>query len=382
MIAGLFITYFKTYSKINFIPLSDGHNLCGILGKNGVGKSSILEALDYFFNRDKEWNLHINAKKKGTAKGRDGAANPYIAPIFILDRDKNKIKSDLFSVLEKIDSLFRGLKEEDITGLGSNAKKTLFNLKELICKKEFYNDKFVIPIGVNYNQEVVLPVLEQKEEFDLLSLSKVEEYIRNLFDYVYIPKDIDSEQFMKLENKQIQVLMGESLEEILRNKIKDKTIKDINKELDSFIDGLEGELDGYVYKTQQHRQSKIKRSDIYKLIIDTYFSVRKLHKKLKDEQFIEMSEMSSGEKQKAIIDVSHSLLRNHRESGKNLILGIDEPEASLHISACFEQFNSLFDIGNDCRQVLFTSHWYGYLPILNNGNTCVISKIEGSHRFD
>ncbi|THA10965.1 ATP-dependent nuclease, partial [Rodentibacter pneumotropicus] len=177
-------------------------------------------------------------------------------------------------------------------------------------------------------------------------------------------------------------LMGESLEDILKSKITESTIREINGNLDRFISDLESELDGYVYKTVQHRQSKVKRSDIYKLIIDTYFNVRKLHKKIKDDQTIPMSEMSSGEKQKAIIDVAHSLLKNHRVDGKNLILGIDEPEASLHISACFDQFNSLFDIGNDCRQVLFTSHWYGYLPILNNGNTCIISKIDSSHHFD
>ncbi|WP_237703656.1 AAA family ATPase [Haemophilus haemolyticus] len=82
MIAGLFITYFKTYSKINFIPLSDEHNLCGILGKNGVGKSSILEALDCFFDRDKEWNLHFNAKKERNYRERGRCESIYITNIY------------------------------------------------------------------------------------------------------------------------------------------------------------------------------------------------------------------------------------------------------------------------------------------------------------
>lgn len=384
MIAGLFITYFKTYSKLNFIPLSDEHNLCGILGKNGIGKSSVLEALDYFFNQDEGWNLHLNAKKKGISD-REGAATPYMCPIFVIDNNE-KIKPAIKDVLFQLDNLFRNSTKDNVDWVSVAGKDTFFRFKENLCENFPTSSYLIIPIGITYSNKITLSIFQQSaEHVDILNnenLNNVLEYIRDVFDYVYIPKDIDSEQFTKLETKEIQVLMGESLEEIIKGKITDSNIRDINAKLDEFINGLENDLNGYVYKTIQRRQSKVKRADVYNLILETYFSVRKLHKKLKDEQFIEINQMSSGEKQKAIIDVAHSLLKNHRTDGSNLILGIDEPEASLHISACFEQFNSLFDIGNDCRQVIFTSHWYGYLPILNNGNTCVITKDNSSHRFD
>ena len=64
MIVGLFLRYFKTYQGINYIPLSDEDRFCGVLGDNGVGKSSILEALDVFFN-DKAWNFNLATKKSG-----------------------------------------------------------------------------------------------------------------------------------------------------------------------------------------------------------------------------------------------------------------------------------------------------------------------------
>ena len=152
MIAGLFITYFKTYSKINFIKLSDEHNLCGILGKNGVGKSSILEALDCFFDRDKEWNLHFNAKKKGTT-GREGAANPYILPIFIIDKDE--VSKEIINTFSQIDEIFRGIKKENITGLSSNVKATFWELKESLCINEDYTSNFIIPIGIIYANRAV-----------------------------------------------------------------------------------------------------------------------------------------------------------------------------------------------------------------------------------
>lgn len=375
MIAGLFVTYFKTYSKLTFIPLSNEHNLCGILGKNGIGKSSILEALDCFFN-NKEWNLHFNAKKKGL-----DSSNPYIAPVFILDKDEFE-GSALKVVYEKLDNYFRGLdKSSYLLKFSNNVRDIFFNLKEDICNNPKYDDKFIVMLGVNYDRDVFFPELNINSYISEDDLKNTIEEIKSKFDYVYIPKDIDSEQFTKLETREIQVLMGESLENIIKGKITDKTIREINGNLDDFIHELESQLDGYVYKTIQHKQSKVKRADIHKLIIDTYFSIRKLHKKLGSET-IDIRQMSSGEKQQAIIDVAHSLLKNHSSDGKKLILGIDEPEASLHISSCLEQFGKLYDIARDCRQVIFTSHWYGYLPILNSANTCVVTKNSSNHLFD
>jgi len=58
MIIGVFLRNFKTYRGINFIPITSESNFCGLLGDNGIGKSSILEALDCFFN-GKAWNYNI-----------------------------------------------------------------------------------------------------------------------------------------------------------------------------------------------------------------------------------------------------------------------------------------------------------------------------------
>lgn len=67
MIAGVFIRNFKTYQGINYVPVSDSSNLSGFLGNNGIGKSSVLEALDCVFN-DSSWNLNIVVKKSGLEK--------------------------------------------------------------------------------------------------------------------------------------------------------------------------------------------------------------------------------------------------------------------------------------------------------------------------
>ncbi len=49
MIIGILLRNIKTYQGINYIPLTDEDRFCGLVGNNGIGKSTILESLDCFF---------------------------------------------------------------------------------------------------------------------------------------------------------------------------------------------------------------------------------------------------------------------------------------------------------------------------------------------
>ena len=65
-----------------------------------------------------------------------------------------------------------------------------------------------------------------------------------------------------------------------------------------------------------------------------------------------------------------------------VIIGIDEPENSLHITSCYEQFARLKKVSQNA-QVLITTHWYGFLPIVNKGIVHFIdSKEKGHEEFD
>lgn len=50
MIIGVFLRNIKTYAGINYIPLTNGHGFCGLVGNNGIGKSSVLESIDSLLN--------------------------------------------------------------------------------------------------------------------------------------------------------------------------------------------------------------------------------------------------------------------------------------------------------------------------------------------
>jgi hypothetical protein len=122
---------------------------------------------------------------------------------------------------------------------------------------------------------------------------------------------------------------------------------------------------------------------VYKLIIDAYFKIRKLHKR-QGEHWLDVGVLSSGEKQKAIIEIASRILNGYRKSEANLILAIDEPEASLHMSACYDQFDKLYRISDSdtCGQLLFTTHWYGFMPTVEKGTVSIITKINDVHKLD
>src|SRR5690606_16192917 len=108
--------------------------------------------------------------------------------------------------------------------------------------------------------------------------SKLFEYVFNKLEYLYIPKEIDTELFTKLESLGTQVLMGESLHEILDRIVGESTIGNINRELSGFLDEISAKLVDYAYRTPSDRQKRIQKKELYNLIIQAFFNVRKLHK--------------------------------------------------------------------------------------------------------
>ena len=65
--------------NLNFIPLCNSveEKLSIFIGDNGVGKSSILESLDTFFN-GRNWNVTLGQKKD----------EAFIAPVFLLKKTR------------------------------------------------------------------------------------------------------------------------------------------------------------------------------------------------------------------------------------------------------------------------------------------------------
>lgn len=394
MIVGIFLRYFKVYSGNNYIPLSSGDNFCGVIGNNGIGKSSILEALDCVFN-NKDWNLNIGFKKASSV-----TSEPHIIPVYLIEREgfPEEFKEQASELTQLSLAFNERSSGANITPTTRYIHSCFVSHIDKLKRNLNLDDYYLIPIGMSKSGVTTLSILNSKLLAQIMNIdigdeshvdntlvierySGLNQYLRGKYQYIYIPKDIDPESFTNLETTEIQKLMGESLEDVIKDKIQDKTIDMINDGLFEFIESVGSELVDYSYKMSGSRQFKLKRKDVYNLIIDAFFKVRKLNKK-NGTNWIEIAALSSGEKQKAIIDIAYGFLTNHNKNGKNLIIAIDEPESSLHMSACFEQFDKLYKIAKNCKQVIFTSHWYGYLPTIESGCTTSILEVDGDHRFE
>ncbi|MBR7949156.1 AAA family ATPase [Microvirga sp. STR05] len=391
MLAGVILRNFKTYSGVNYVPLSNGEKFCGLVGNNGIGKSSVLEALDSFFNNS-AWNFNVIVRRSGFVTTR-----PHVVPLYLV---KNDTVKDNSSVAKKISDYIWHVEEGDILYQNRETFKTFVAQREIL-KRDFNTDDYLlIPLGVSNDSVPSFSMFNTKKMGELIingfdtnnpqisddqmnELMPLYNELKNLFEYIYIPKDVEQEMFAQLENKQIQSLMGESLMEIVESCVPQDKIGEINTKLNTFIGTLSTALDGYSFRTLTDRQQNLKKNDVYKLVIEAYFKIRRLHKK-QGEHWLEVGALSSGERQKAIIEITSRILNDYRKKNSNLILAIDEPEASLHMSACYDQFDRLYRISasDACNQLLFTTHWYGFMPTIERGTVSVITKANEDHKVD
>lgn len=392
MIIGLLLRNIKTYQGINYIPITNKDKLTSFVGNNGIGKSAILESLDSYFN-DRNWNFNISSKRSGL-----GTAHPYICPIFLIE--KTKISAEQSITAEKLSNIIWSIQESDIPNINRPNFRN-FQSQRILLEMDFSSENyFLLPIGIDYNSHINLSIFNTYKVFnEFYSLDDEEDErnfsenelndtfknlyleIKQLYQYIYIPKDIDPTTFAKLETREIQALMGETLHQIIERQVSNAQITQINRSLNEFLETLATELENYSFRTNTDRQLNLRKHDIYNLITDAFFSIRKLHKKQGDH-WLDISYLSSGEKQKAIIDITHNLIKNHRQDNDHLIIAVDEPESSLHISACFEHFIKIAEISDSTHQFLFTTHWYGFLPILEKCSLTSITRKDNDHKFD
>lgn len=120
-------------------------------------------------------------------------------------------------------------------------------------------------------------------------------------------------------------------------------------------------LESFSYDPNTKR--KLTAQDVRERIIEEYFLRRSLKK---DGKLI--NNLSSGEQRIALFDIAYSLLSSGKQTTRKLILAIDEPECSMHMTQCYRQFIRLNEISKKYgHQVLLTTHWYGFLPVIENG---------------
>ena len=382
MILGAILRNYKCYNGIHYIPFykEKEQNLNVIIGNNGVGKSTILEALDSLFNEGTTWIVNAESSNHDSSVGA----------VFLFEKDKcNSILNSIEqNILSTISNAFWTLDPK--SGNYEKYYSILFEQRRSLIK--YRNEYYFLVVGKVYDEHTYSFLSFEKQISDALEgLSKkiVPSLVSNtlnkvigMISYLYIPVETTISEFLRLETTGMQVLADKNLKKEIskaltdkkiirktdRNRQKKVSIIDIvNERLEDYINQIQSEIQkidkSYDFKPEFKQTAKLTPNHIANVIIDAYYSRRKLKMNKKP-----ISTLSSGEKRTALIDIIYVFLSKN-EIDRNLILAIDEPESSLHISKCYGQFRKIQDIALKYHQQLFiTTHWYGSLPILKCGN--------------
>ena len=155
MIVGIFLRNFKTYKSINYIPITDEDRFCGLIGNNGIGKSSVLEAIDCFFN-EKVWNYHKAAKTS-----TPDSLKPHIVPVFLIRKSdipsKNRASAEILSnyAKEVIDTNFSPTYQPHV-------KSFILHRNKLASNANLnFDDFFLLPIGIDHKLNISLSILQE-----------------------------------------------------------------------------------------------------------------------------------------------------------------------------------------------------------------------------
>ena len=373
MIVGLLLRHYKNYGNLKFIPVVDdiAHKFSVYIGNNGVGKSAILEALDVVLNNHKIWNTTLGEKK----------SEAFICPLFLISKSSiptaKKADFDMVSNYFWSDAL-----EKNASIVRTAALNELLEYRNTL--RRFEKTHYLILVGSEYDSpnayfsssfdNPVKRLFSEEESNQKERANALKHMIWNHYTYLYIPIEESPKELLHLQNETMQKLLNKNvmqeIEKILKQKQDGKSIVDqINKNLDKFIKEVNAVISGidesYEFAPESSIRKNLTAKDIRERVIESFLPLRALRV---GSRRIDL--LSSGEQRRAIIDVAYSTLiaNGDRKTEKNIILAIDEPETSMHISNCFNQFLRLEKLADKDIQVLVTTHWYGYLPIAQNGS--------------
>ena len=335
-----------------------------------------------------EWNINQEAKNERGLR-EETRNQPYLLGIFCIEKTRVKNKS----IKEVFENVTNYLLENKKTSTPFNQLLKIENIDDyyvLIAGKQKNISKGDTVFFGSYDKEIRSVILKSTDitEADRKSNDqrtkakirrKYDEYLKDvlsLYSYIYIPTEVSISEFSRIEKNDIQKLTGTNVYLEIEKIITKTKLNDINRKLADLIDNnIAKELHSYKFETKTTLKNITMNSLIQK-IIEEYFSLRIMIKESNKNEKIYVENLSSGEKRKALIELSKAFLKTQRNNDQYIILSIDEPEASLNTRARFKQFEDLNDIKNISNniQTIIATHWYGHLSILSRGIVNLIHK--------
>jgi len=274
MILGVYLRYIKNYTASTFIPFAKNNieSFTALIGENGAGKSAVLEALDGFFNGTTQIINH-QSKKSG------GATFPFVAPLFLVPKSEfQKNESQWGDDVKKMEDTLEQISKKFWT-----TKDNLFDgfIQLRNNLRKYKNDHYLFLIGVNPNTgkasfttSTISTLITDGLNESTFSKEESEDhllwFVKELYNFLYLPVEMRADEFTKLESTQMQQLLGEDHHQNIISEInKSKLLPKIQRELNSLCDEINKNLVGLEYKT--HGRFRVYKDDFAETIIETYF---------------------------------------------------------------------------------------------------------------
>lgn len=379
MLLGMGLKNYKVYKNVQFIPVSSGASFSAYLGPNGIGKTSIFEALDRFFNGG-EWIVNNDSKR-----GSDDSA--FVSPLFLIpvgDISLTKKEKRLAGLISAFFWDFSG------TPYNPFVKSVIESVAAAAALGYSKESHYLFLLGNSHQtNEIEIPffwsdikkAFDEHADVEYEELSELLKKVKSHYRFIYLPAEADSLTFSKMESMYIRRLLDEDIKKKIQESISKNSIEEINKKLKEFIDQINQTLDQYFYKGK--RKDQLTANDLIERIFSAYFGIKVLHKKNGGKETT-IKDLSSGEKRQAFIDLSYALISRSKLKDYQVILAIDEPDASMHVAACHDQFEKIARIPTLCTpapQVLINTHWYGFIPVIRSGVAHSLSRGASSIEF-
>ena len=225
MIIGLFQRNFKIYKNTKYIPFGTNQkemfNL--FIGQNGVGKSSILEALNCYFKHS-EFIYHANTNKH----------EAFVAPLFLIKKENlSDYAKDVQLIIPIISNFLLTLKKEQDSNFQvyENFFKQQPFLKTL-SETHYIFINALSPQSEDYEKcfitfnSMIRDEIKKEVKSDVAWYKKtIEQFKTDIYknySFLYIPVETSIDDFLKLESKGMQELMSENVKQKISETLNQK----------------------------------------------------------------------------------------------------------------------------------------------------------------
>lgn len=364
---------FRTFTQETQIDIS---NLNVIIGKNDVGKSSILEALDIFFNGKPDKNDlsvdHDNSKIEITC-----VFDNFLDELILDDTVATSLNEEFLLnennclEIKKTFSIGGTVTEETVIVCNHPNNQALADLlsKKRTTLKLQFTELGISPIGVNRNISKELRHAIRNHFYPDGNIERIRMEIKidgrldnednrkkiwsNLKNYLPLYSLFFVDKPLNDQDSDIQDPMKEIVKEVLRRDNIAPLLAQLKEEIQLASTNL---ADQTIAKFNELDTSLAEtlRSNFPKE--PTWDSIFKLT--LEDERGVPLNKRGSGLRRLVLLSFFRAQIENRRtENAPNIIYALEEPETSQHPNFQLMVVKALIELSEtDNAQVIFTTH--------------------------